>query len=156
MEEGEIKMLSHIFENLYQGDMHDAIGVAQNGKLIQAIVYLGQDMPKTIAFNRKVPVVHIPLNDGKNDAERIDLALVLISYLESDTRVLVACRQGASRSIALCSAYLFIYKTHFKNGFDACLDIVREVAGQADSDEVPNPELIESIKEAIETYWGSK
>ena len=144
-------MITKIFGNLYHGNMQDVIEVLKT-KEVDVIVYLGQGLPKGIAYRSSLPIVHVPLNDGENIGLKIDLVLLNIAYLELDDKVLVACRAGLSRSVVICAAYLYIYqKENFPESYDECLRHVRFLIKQLDKP-IPNPELIKSVKDAIKKY----
>ena len=146
-------MLNKIFGNLYHGNMQDVIEVLKT-KEVDVIVYLGQGLPKGIAYRSSLPIVHVPLNDGENIGLKIDLVLLNIAYLELDDKVLVACRAGLSRSVAICAAYLYIYQNEeFQRSFNKCLKRVQKIINQPNMP-MPNPELIKSVKDAIKKYWG--
>ena len=100
-------MIKKLFGKLYHGNMQDVIKALKT-KEVDVIVYLGQELPIKISYKSSLPIVHIPLNDGKNMSLKIDLALLNIAYLELDDKVLVACRAGISRSVAICAAHLYV------------------------------------------------
>ena len=146
-----MKTLNKIFGKLYQGNMEDVIR-ALKSKEVDVIVYLGQGLPRGIAFKSSLPIVHVPLNDGVNDAIKIDITLLNISYLELDDKVLVACRAGLSRSVVICAAYLHVYQSEdFPGSFDDCLKRVQEITKNKI---MPSQDLIDSVKKAVKKYWG--
>lgn len=140
-----------VFENLYQGNLEDVKQCLKN-KNVDFIVYLGQGLNKSVTFKSKLPIIHIPLNDGENNDEKIDMTLLNIALIETYNKVLVACRQGVSRSVAICAAYLYIYKKgNFPKNYDDCLSCVQMITKTTNK---PNEELIKSIKCAITKHWG--
>ena len=61
--------LKKIVENLYIGDMETAIR-ANSGKLVDWIIYIGQELPRELSFNPQVPVIHIPIVDGVDNIDK--------------------------------------------------------------------------------------
>ena len=95
--------LKKIVENLYVGDMESAIRACL-GKLVDWIVYIGQELPRELSHNPQVPIIHIPIVDGADNIDKWQAAVVMISYCHigdengKKAKTLVACRAGISRS----------------------------------------------------------
>lgn len=100
-----------IIPNLFQGDRNDAIRCSRDGS-VGLIVYLGQEMnEQKLMYGSKVPIIHIPLNDGHNPELKLEYVLVNITYGIVSDKVLLACRLGVSRSPALTILYLTLDKS---------------------------------------------
>lgn len=107
--------------NLFQGDRDDAIRCSQN-KSVDVIIYLGQEMNEyKLMYRSKIPVIHIPLNDGHNPQSRLEYVMLNIAYAVVDDKVLLACRLGISRSPALTVLYLTKHKS-----FDDAYNFVKK------------------------------
>lgn len=100
--------MNKITETIYQGDVKDALKASKT-KSVDAIVYLGQLMPEELSYS-KLPIIHIPMNDGYNSEEKLEVAITLIIFMAQDMVTLIACRAGLSRSVALTIGYLMAYK----------------------------------------------
>lgn len=87
-----------IMDNIYLGSADDAIEVS-NGNEIEIIIYLGQELPQKLSFNCEKTCVHIPLNDGLNDYDKLRNAVsIIIAILALNKPTLVSCRACLSRS----------------------------------------------------------
>jgi len=127
-------------KNLYQGNQLDAIDVSRNGDF-DVIVYVGQSIPKALTHYSEVPVIHIPLYDGKNPIEKYFWVLHNIAV----GKTLLACQLGQSRSPSLVILFLVCYHgMSFSEAYDL---VKRKVPSFA-----PNPELLESIKRFIREW----
>ena len=100
--------MNKITETVYQGNVKDAFEASKT-KSVDAIIYLGQLIPEELSYS-KLPIVHIPMNDGHNSKEKLELALTSIIFMAQDLVILIACRAGLSRSVALTIGYLMSYK----------------------------------------------
>jgi len=147
-------MFNKISDSLFQGDAVGAI-LAGINKQIDVVVYLGQELPKELSYCSTCPVVHIPLVDGKNDSLSIHLVVLNISYLELDDRVMIVCRQGLSRSVALLAAYQSVYVNDECKDYPTILKEVREKLGQT-NEVMPHPDLLTSVRLAVAEYWENK
>ena len=136
-----------IIPNLYQGNLDDAVRVSKT-KEVDAIVWLSQEIPRELSHDSMIPVAHIPMVDGLNEKKRIDLAFMVISYLRCESKTLVACRSGISRSPSIIIGYLSVYKLH-KNGFEGSYRRIRRIIPSFQ----PEPHLLESIKQTVKTYF---
>jgi len=145
-------MIVQVWSNLFQGDWQGAVYVSRNpetprGK-IDWIIYVGQELPRELSHDSKVPVIHIPMKDGREDEKKIMMALSVINAVRlSEENVLVACRAGISRSPVLCAAYLsWIYG----KPLEICLDHVK-LHNQSVQ---PDPQFIRSVHETLESLKG--
>jgi len=148
--------MKEIINNLFLGDIHDAISVSQT-KSVDAIVYVGQELPDDLAFHSSIPVVHIPLVDGVNDELRIHLALINIGYLTLEDKTLVACRAGLSRSPTVVVGFLAVYYPYkFKSledkgafTFDKAYEYIHKLIPQFQ----PENNLLRTVKNVCKGYW---
>lgn len=147
-----------IIKNLFLGNMQDAIRVSKTQE-VDAIVYVGQELPDELAFHTLIPVVHIPLVDGVNDELRIHLALMNIGYLTLEDKTLVACRAGLSRSptlvVGFLSAYLsYDYKPEDEKAytFDEAYKYVYKLVPKFQ----PEQNLLKTIKKVAKSYREKK
>lgn len=89
---------------------------------------------------------HLPLKDGTgNKPEAIRKAMRILDLMLKDknSKVLVNCRYGKSRSPLIVALYL--YKTGFRSSFDKALDYV---ASKREQTEI-NPNLLSEIREML-------
>lgn len=133
--------MNEILPYLFQGHKADAIFQSQNNDL-DVIIYLGQELnERCLTHNSKIPVIHFPLNDGKNDEKRYTILNGIISYLININGfdVLVACRYGESRSPAIMISYLMYsekyifalalqYVRRRIDGFKPCEELLSDIS----------------------------
>lgn len=143
-----------ITKNLYQGDVNDAIQASQQ-KTVDAIIYLGQAIPRELSHESKIPIFHVPLKDGDNNHEiSIHMILANIVYLNltlHDNKTLVACRAGISRSPTLVAAYLSICKPE-ELDFEKALKYMYSI----NTSYQPEPNFLEIIRKFANSYWGNE
>ena len=130
--------MNKITETVYQGDLKDALEACKT-KTVGAIVYLGQVMPKKLSYC-ELPIVHIPLNDGYNSEEKVEIVLMNIAFLSQDLRILIACRAGLSRSVALVIGYLMSLK---RMDFNRAYLFAKKNIPEA----IPEPNLLKVVRE---------
>jgi len=135
-----------IEKNLYQGNLDDAIEASKN-KTVDAIVYLGQELPRKLSHESKIPVIHIPMKDGENEEILVHLALLNIGFLETDDKTLVACRAGISRSPIIITAYLATYH-YARVDFDRAYNRVKRLIPSFN----PEQNLLAIVKKVVESY----
>ena len=140
-----------IAENLFQGDLNDALRTSAE-KTVDVIVYLGQGMPDKLAYG-DVPVIHIPLKDGKDLELKINIIFssIGLSNLKLQQKTLVACRAGLSRSPIIIAGFLGIVKYNhpsFSKGFKEMKKLIPNC--------MPHPDLLENIKKFVENYEERK
>ena len=134
-----------ISKNLYLGSQEDALRVSRT-KEVDAIVYLGQELPTKLSFNSQIPVFHIPLKDGEGNFKlSITETLLLVSYLTLEDKTLVACRAGLSRSSAIIAGCI-VFSNSGKYSFDKALSIVKSKAPAI----MPELHLLADIKTVVE------
>ena len=114
-------MLNKILSNLWQGDREAALTLVDKG--VDYVVYIGQELPYKLGFRSKVPVVHIPIRDGVDDPKRWKLLYVILNNLK-ESKVLVSCRAGMSRSPMVILYYLLESRC-FKE-YDEAYNFVKE------------------------------
>jgi len=127
--------------------MKDAISASQN-KTVDAIVYLGQELPHKLSHESKIPIFHFPLKDGKNNELSYHVIIATIGYLVLGDKTLVACRQAISRSPTIVIAYLAVYERE-RFSFDESYTCVRKLNPTL----IPEPHLLQSVKEVVKSYW---
>jgi protein-tyrosine phosphatase len=122
--------MNEIITNLFQGDQIDAHVAAGYGN-VDYIVYVGQELPHELAFGSVIPVVHIPLKDGVDKPEKWWMVYQILfnllnftNHLHTDAKVLVACREGKSRSPMV--ALLYLVKTECFATYNEACKFVRE------------------------------
>ena len=131
-----------IEENLYQGDIQDAIEASLT-KTVDVIVYLGQELPKPLSHISQVSIVHLPLKDGHNEALKFEILLMNMGHLTVDNKTMVACRAGISRSPSAIVAFLTAYKGW---EFDTATEYVRRIIPQFQ----PEPHFLQDLKVVTE------
>jgi len=131
--------MREIIKNLFQGDKTAAITASQ-GAFVDYIVYLGQELPHELAFESKIPVVHIPLKDGLGSIDAWRLACDIIDKC-LQKKVLVACRAGISRSPMMIVCYLLKKqrKPNFNKVFKYVSNLIPEIH--------PEPNMFSMIKD---------
>lgn len=141
--------MNKITEGLFQGSLED-VSLASKGLNpdIDYIFYFGQDLPNEISYNSQIPIIHIPLNDGKDNPKKIQIALALLHkarYCLSTGRnnILVGCRAGLSRSPFICM--LFLSKVE-----NLTIGESEKIIEKACKGYFHNNELYELIKEATQ------
>lgn len=127
--------MNKITDDLYQGNIADAVAASEGG-VIDTIVWLSQGIPRDLSHESVVPIIHIPLKDGKNDPKRIEAVISTLSVLCKD-KVLVACRGGISRSPSLVLAYM-LWMNDWQKG-------VEETVRKAIPAFCPSPDLYRQI-----------
>jgi len=136
-------VIFEVWRNLYQSDCEGAVEALTRNPEVSIILYVGQGLPAQLAYQSKIPVVHVPLKDGRENPAKILLALGLIDDFTSfNLPVLVSCRSGISRSPCLCAGWLS-YK-HDRD-FQTCLDHVK----LKNPSVTPNLDFLRSVKEAV-------
>ena len=117
--------LKKVVENLYVGDMESAIRSCL-GKLVDWIVYIGQELPRELSFNPQVPVIHIPIVDGADNIDKWEVTSIMISYCHigdkngNKAKTLVACRAGLSRSPMMIVYHLLTYPFLINPEWESC------------------------------------
>lgn len=135
--------MREITKNLYQGNAEDAIRASKN-KSVDVIIYLGQEIPHELSHESKVPVIHIPIKDGKDLKSKWNIMCVSIgTFVYKESIALVACRAGLSRSPMAVVYYLCILE-NFQ--FDKTYKFVKEKIPEM----IPAPDLYNQIKEMLE------
>lgn len=130
-----------ILLNFFQGDRNDAIRCSRD-KSAGVIIYLGQEMnEQKLMYGSKVPLIHIPLNDGHNPQSKLEYVMLNVAYALVEDKVLLACRFGISRSPALTILYLTKRML-----FDDAYNYVKKKIPQMQIE----PHLYKVIKEATE------
>lgn len=141
-----------IHKNLYHGNREDAI-LASKSKVVDVIVYLGQDLPYELSHDSQIPIIHIPMKDGNNDDLKIHLVFLNIGYIELDDKVLVSCRAGISRSPTIITGFLATYYSG-KYTFENALRKVKKLIPEFQ----PESNLLRKVEEVVKTYvkWEEK
>ena len=138
--------MNEITKNLYQGDVNDAIRVSRT-KEVDAIVYVGQELPKELSHESKIPVIHFPLKDGKGSHELlVTMAILDIGFLTFEDKTLVACRAGISRSPTIVVGYLATYE---EMSFD---DAVAQIHKLSPSYQ-PEPNFLKTVKKVVKKWY---
>lgn len=135
--------MQQITPKLYQGDMQDALRSSSKSN-IDVIIYLGQEIPLQLCFNCAHAVIHMPMNDGKNDLSKLRNIIFLTYIISSDNKkILIACRAGISRSILITSS---LFALQNKMGFDEAYENIKKLVPQS----LPELHLFQEIKQITE------
>ena len=135
-----------VIKNLFQGNIEDAIE-ASASRSVDWIVYLGSDLPEKLGFSSSIPVIHVPLRDNEQDERKFEIVSKIMSLIKSQ-KILVACRQGISRSpmivvyYLLYSGYVFEGKNKYEDFRKACRVVENKVAEFR-----PEPSMFKMIEE---------
>lgn len=130
--------------NLYQGNREDALKAAQSNDF-KVIVYVGQSIPEALTHHSKVPVIHIPLYDGKTPLDRFYPILSNVGV----QKTLLACQLGQSRSPSLVMLY---YMYYHKMSFGDAYRLVQRKVPQFK----PNPDLLDCVREFMSAKSTNK
>jgi len=134
-----------LHEDLYQGDSEDAVRESKQNNM-DCIIYVGQELPHQLSHESSIPIIHIPLKDGKNPCKKVITALNIYLFLCAQCyqqKCLIACRQGISRSPTLAAAY---YSLLSSMPFDYILEELKKINPRIN----PHPEFIESVRKSLE------
>jgi len=108
------------------------------------ILYVGQELPHELSHQSNIPVIHIPMRDGREIGAKIVMALCMIdTVLSAQDTILVSCRSGISRSPTLCVGYLY-WKCNVE--IKDCIDHVKLV----NPNYTPNPDFLSSVIDTVE------
>lgn len=148
--------MKKIIKNLFLGNCDDAIQASKT-KSVDAIVYVGQELPRELSHESKIPVVHVPLKDGYNDDLPIHLILGILGHLTLEDKTLLACRGGISRSPTLAVAYLATYhskKYSIEDEESFTLLDATMLIHKLIPEYQPEPIFLKCVKDVAKSYWS--
>jgi protein-tyrosine phosphatase len=134
--------MQQITDKLYQGDVNDAI-INSSSANIDIIIYLGQEIPEKLCFNCAPACFHLPLNDGKTELSKLRKIIFIIYIASLDSKILIACRAGLSRSVLVTTA---IFALTNKISFDATYHHIKKLIPQSQ----PELNLMKEIRQITE------
>ena len=144
--------MNKIHDWLYQGNLYDAITAAKGKTEIGCILWFSQGIPLNLTYHSKIPIIHIPINDGRNSIEKMRVIknVVTAPFLFLNTKVLVACRGGISRSPMMVIYMILndsslVHDLNLKDDFDAVYKFVKS--------KIPEMQPNQSLYRQVKSLW---
>lgn len=138
--------MQEINPSLFLGNVNDALFWAKNHEPEPSIIfYLGQIVPDELCRSKNLTLVHLPLVDGVNNSHKILNIVGTIYHLTTHhtDSVLIACRAGLSRSVAVTTA---VYALTENVSFDEAFDHMKSVC----KDCLPEQSLLRQVRKVME------